>query len=205
MNRPDSTSEMQNEQQPAEPDTSSGSESAKTQPEEPQQASMPQENSSPATPSELEQIRSERDALVERLARTQAEFDNARKRLNREQQEFRDFALTDALRSILPTMDSLDWAMQAPVQSLEEFRSGVDLIRKQLTDSLRAFGLVPIAAKGETFDPNLHEAIEMVETDTVPDNQILAELQRGYKLHDRLLRPAAVLVTRHPGSSSRVA
>ena len=166
---------------------------------------MPQENSAPATPSELEQIRSERDALVERLARTQAEFDNSRKRLYREQQEFRDFALTDALRSVLPTMDSLDWAMQAPVQSLEEFRSGVDLIRKQLTDSLRALGLVPIAAKGETFDPNLHEAIEMVETDTVPDNQILAELQRGYKLHDRLLRPAAVLVTRNPGSSSRVA
>lgn len=205
MDRPNTTSEMQNEQKRAEPNSSSGSESAQAQHGEAQQTSTPQQNSAPAAPSELEQIRSERDTLLDRLARTQADFDNARKRLNREQQDFRDFALTDALRSILPIVDSLDWAIQAPVQNLEEFRSGVDLIRKQLSDSLKALGLVPITAKGQAFDPNLHEAIEMVDTDTAPDNQVLAELQRGYKLHDRLLRPATVLVARNSSPSSRAA
>ena len=205
MYRPNTTSEMQNEQQRAEPNYSSGSGSAQGHHGEAQPTSTPQENSAPVTPSELEQIRSERDALLERLARTQAEFDNARKRLTKEQQDFRDFALTDALRSILPIVDSLDWAIQAPVQNLEEFRSGVDLIRKQLSDSLKALGLVPIIAKGQAFDPNLHEAIEMVDTDTAPDNQVVAELQRGYKLHDRLLRPATVLVARNSSPSSRAA
>jgi molecular chaperone GrpE len=102
-------------------------------------------------------------------------------------------------------MDSLDWAIQAPAQNLEEFRTGVDLIRKQMTDTLKALGLTPIDAKGQSFDPNLHEAIEMVDTDTAPENQVVAEVQRGYKLHDRLLRPATVLVARNSNPSSRAA
>jgi molecular chaperone GrpE len=203
MNRPESVSDTQQEQPRQEPNSTTGSESTRAQSEEHQQNSTTTDSSAVAKPSELEQLRSERDALLDRLARIQADFDNARKRLSREQQEFRDFALTDALRSILPIVDSLDWAIQAPVQNLEELRSGVDLIRKQLNDSLKGLGLTPIAATGQAFDPNLHEAIEMVDTETAPDNQVLAELQRGYKLHERLLRPATVLVARNPGLNSQ--
>ncbi len=202
MNRPESVSDTRQEQR-QEPNSATGSESTRAQSEEHQQTSA--DSSAVAKSSEVEQLRSERDALLDRLARIQADFDNARKRLSREQEEFRDFALTDALRSILPIVDSLDWAIRAPVQNLEELRSGVDLIRKQLSDSLKGLGLTPIAATGQAFDPNLHEAIEMVDTESAPDNQVLAELQRGYKLHDRLLRPATVLVARNPGLNSQAA
>ena len=79
----------------------------------------------------------------------------------------------------MPILDSFDWAFQAPANSLEEFRGGVDLIRKQLHETLGKLGLKPIAAKGQPFDPHMHEAIEVVEDANLPDNQIVEELQRG--------------------------
>jgi molecular chaperone GrpE len=148
--------------------------------------------------SELQKLRVERDTLIDRLARLQAEFENARKRTAREQQEFREYAVADAVKALLPTLDSFERALQTGSTEKSEFRSGVELIYKQLQDSLQKLGLRAIPAKGEPFDPHLHEAIEMVETSDAADHQILEELQRGYKLKDRLLRPSMVKVARNP-------
>jgi molecular chaperone GrpE len=146
---------------------------------------------------ELQKLRAERDALLDRLARLQAEFENARKRAVREQQEFRDFATADAIKALLPAFDSFERALRAPANQLNEFRNGVELIYKQLQDVLTKLGVRAVPAKGERFDPHVHEAIEMVETTDVPDHQVIEELQRGYKLKDRLLRPAMVKVAQN--------
>ncbi|MCU1300877.1 MAG: GrpE protein [Candidatus Sulfotelmatobacter sp.] len=145
-----------------------------------------------------EKIKTEREELLDRLARTQAEFENTRKRLAREQDEFKELALADAIKSLLPVLDGFDWALQAPYQNVEEFRAGIDLIRKQLQDSLSSLGLRPIQANGEPFDPHLHEAVEVVDTKVAEDNHVLKDVRRGYKLKDRLLRPAMVLVAHNP-------
>jgi molecular chaperone GrpE len=148
--------------------------------------------------SELQKVRAERDMLIDRLARLQAEFENARKRTAREQQDFREYAIADAIKALLPSLDSFERALQTSRSDKSEFRSGVELIYKQLQDALQKLGLRAIPAKGEPFDPHLHEAIEMVETSDAEDHQILEELQRGYKLKDRLLRPSMVKVARNP-------
>ena len=155
----------------------------------------------PSSPgeSELNKLKVERDALLDRLARAQADFDNARKRASREQQEYRDYALTDAVKALLPVLDSFDLALEHNTQA-GEFRSGIELINKQLHDVLTKLGLRPIPAKGEPFDPHLHQAVEMVDTTEVEDHHVLDELQRGYKLKDRLLRPAMVRVGRNSNS-----
>jgi molecular chaperone GrpE len=147
--------------------------------------------------SEAEKLRAERDALLDRLARMQAEFDNARKRAAKEQQDYRDYALVEAIKTLIPVLDSFDRALQAAPQK-SEFHVGVELIHKQLQDALAKIGMRPISAKGERFDPRFHEAIEMVDTEDAEDHQVLEELQRGYKLKDRLLRPAMVKVARNP-------
>jgi molecular chaperone GrpE len=145
--------------------------------------------------SEVEKLKAERDALLDRLARSQAEFDNARKRAAREQAEFREYAAADVLRGLLPVLDSFERALKAGGDG-SEFRSGVELIYRQLQDALVKAGVQPIKAVGEPFDPKVHEAIEMVDTAQVPDHHVLDELQRGYKYKDRLLRPAMVRVAR---------
>ncbi len=148
--------------------------------------------------SEVQKLRVERDTLIDRLARLQAEFENARKRTAREQQDFREYALADAVKALLPILDSFERALQTGSAERSEFRSGVELIYKQLQDALLKLGLRAIPARGELFDPHLHEAIEMVDTTEAADHQILEELQRGYKLKDRLLRPSMVRVARNP-------
>ena len=155
-------------------------------------------SASGAPESEYQKLKAERDTLLDRLARLQAEFENARKRTVREQQEFRDFALADALKVLLPVLDSFERAMHHHHGAKSEFRSGVELIYKQLQDALEKLGLRPISAKGEMFDPHLHEAIEMVDTTEARDHEVLDELQRGYKLKERMLRPAMVRVARNP-------
>jgi molecular chaperone GrpE len=147
---------------------------------------------------EFQKVKSERDSLLDRMARMQAEFENARRRTVKEQQEFRDYAAADALKSLLPVVDSLERALLTKSDATE-LRNGVDLIYKQLQTALAKLSVHPIASKGETFDPHYHEAIEMVETSDAPDHQIVEELQRGYKFKDRLLRPAMVKVARNPG------
>jgi len=158
------------------------------------------EGGSPPAPaghvSEVEKLRSERDALLDRLARMQAEFDNARKRAAREQQDYRDYALGDAIKALIPVLDSFDRALQSSPEK-SDFHVGVELIHKQLQDALGKIGVQPVSAKGQQFDPRFHEAIELVETEDVPDQQVIEELQPGYKLKHRLLRPAMVKVARN--------
>jgi molecular chaperone GrpE len=148
--------------------------------------------------SETEKLKAERDALLDRLARLQAEFDNARKRAVREQQEFREFAAADVIKALLPPLDSFERALRAAGDS-GEFRNGIELIYRQFQDALQKIGVQPISATGQAFDPRIHEAVEMVDTSEVPDHYVLDELQRGYKYKDRLLRPAMVRVARNSG------
>lgn len=146
---------------------------------------------------ELQKLKAERDSLLDRLARAQAEFENARRRAAKEQQDFREYAAADAIKALLPVIDSFERALQMK-SDLGDFRSGVELIYKQLQDALAKLGVQAIPAKGEPFDPHVHEAIEMVETTDAPDHQVIEELQRGYKMKDRLLRPAMVKVAKNP-------
>jgi len=154
---------------------------------------------SSAPESELQKLKAERDSLLDRLSRAQAEFENARRRASKEQQDFRDYATVDTVKSLLPVIDSFERALQVKSEPAD-FRSGVELIYKQLQDALAKLGVRPIPAKGEPFDPHVHEAIEMVETNDAADHEVLEELQRGYKLKDRLLRPAMVKVAKNPGN-----
>lgn len=147
---------------------------------------------------ELQKVKAERDSLLDRLARAQAEFENARRRATKEQQDFRDFAMADAIKSLLPVVDNFERALQAKSEAAD-LRAGVELIYKQLRDVLTKLGVQPISAKGEQFDPHIHEAIEMVETPDAADHEVLEEWQRGYKYKDRLLRPAMVKVAKNPG------
>jgi molecular chaperone GrpE len=152
--------------------------------------------------SETEKLRAERDALLDRLARLQAEFDNARKRAMREQQEFREYAAADVIKNFLPILDSFERALKAggdanSNSNSNEFRNGIELIYRQFEDALQKIGVQPIVSVGQPFDPRVHEAVEMVDTTEIPDHHVLDELQRGYKYKERLLRPAMVRVARN--------
>jgi molecular chaperone GrpE len=165
----------------------------------------PSETSASGTPfeeasglgTELQKLNAERDSLLDRLARAQAEFENARRRATKEQQDFRDYAAADAIKTLLPVIDSFERALQVESEP-GDFRNGVELIYKQLQDALAKLGVRAIPAKGEQFDPHVHEAIEMVETSDAADHEVIEELQRGYKIKDRLLRPAMVKVAKNP-------
>jgi molecular chaperone GrpE len=146
---------------------------------------------------ELQKLKAERDSSLDRLARAQAEFENARRRASKEQQDFRDYAAADSIKPLLPVLDSFERALQVKSEPAD-FRSGVELIYKQLQDALAKVGVKAIPAKGEQFDPHVHEAIEMVETTDAADHEVIEELQRGYKIKDRLLRPAMVKVAKNP-------
>ena len=150
---------------------------------------------------ELRKVKAERDSLFDRLARQQAEFENLRKRAQKEQMEFRDYVAADFAKSLLPILDNFDLALRVGgMAKTEDLRQGVELIRKQMEEVLTKFGVQPIETKGQQFDPHQHEAIEMVDTSEAPDNSVLEELQRGYKIKERLLRPAMVRVARNNNS-----
>ncbi len=163
-------------------------------------AGAPEAQSAPVIESpadaELRKLREERDTLFDRLARLQAEFDNYRKRAAKENADFRDYAVADAARSLLPAIDNLSLALKNAAASPDDFRKGVELIYKQLQDALTKLNVQRVPAKGEPFDPQVHEAIEVVESDEVPDHHVLEELQPGYRIKDRLLRPAMVKVAK---------
>jgi len=150
---------------------------------------------------EYEQLKAERDQLVDRVARTQAEFENARKRAEREKQEFRDFAVGNVVEQFLPVIDNFELALKA-TGSTEQLRSGVELIVKQMEEILRQLQVQPVAAVGEEFDPRHHEALGTVEREDLPDQHVAEEVRRGYKLRDRLLRPALVRVASNPKQTS---
>ena len=146
---------------------------------------------------ENELLKAERDQAVDRAARLQAEFENARKRAEREKQEYRDFAVGSVVEKFLPVIDNFELALKAAA-SAEQLRSGVELIVKQMEDILRQLHVKPVPAVGEEFDPHQHEALGSVERDDVPDQFVAEEVRRGYKLRERLLRPALVRVASNP-------
>lgn len=151
----------------------------------------------PKAEDEAQKLRAERDTLFDRLARLQAEFDNYRKRAAKENADFRDFAVADAARSLLPVIDNFSLALKNASAKPEDLRKGVELIHKQLQDVLQKMNVQRIPAQGEPFDPRVHEAIEMVESNDVPDDHVLEELQPGYRIKERLLRPAMVRVAKN--------
>ncbi|HEU4414000.1 MAG TPA: nucleotide exchange factor GrpE [Candidatus Angelobacter sp.] len=148
---------------------------------------------------ELQKLRNERDALFDRVARLQAEFDNYRKRAAKENADFRDFAVADAARALLPVIDNFSLALKNSAAKPEDLRKGVELIYKQLQDVLQKLNVQRIPAQGEPFDPRVHEAIEVVESNDAPDHHVLEELQPGYRIKERLLRPAMVRVSKKAG------
>src|SRR6185437_16058867 len=142
---------------------------------------------------EIATLRDERDALKDRLARLQAEFDNARKRELKERQDARDYATQSAIDPFLGVMDNFQLALKSE-GSVEQLRAGVELILKQMEEALRGLNVQPVEAVGAQFDPRVHEALGSEERDDVPDHQVIEEIRRGYKLRDKLLRPALVKI-----------
>ena len=150
---------------------------------------------------ELEQVRGERDQLKDRLARLQAEFDNARKRDVKERQDARDYATQNTVEPFLSVMDNFQLALKAD-GSAEQLRTGVELILKQMEEALRGLQVQAVESVGAQFDPRIHEALGSIETVEFPDHQVLEEIRRGYKLRDKLLRPAMVRIAANPAQVS---
>lgn len=146
---------------------------------------------------ELERVTAERDELRDRVARLQAEFENARKRAEREKAEFRDFAVGAVVEKFLPVLDNFELALKA-TGSAEQLRSGVELIVKQMEEVLKSLNVTPVATVGEQFDPHVHEALGSVEREDLPDHSVADEIRRGYKMREKLLRPAMVRVVDNP-------
>lgn len=133
------------------------------------------------------------DPYRDRYVRAIADFDNFRKRTEREKADFFRYAVATVLKDILPVLDNFDRALDHAAEG-DEFHKGVLLIYKQLFEVLQKHGLKPIDEKDVTFDPNIHEAVIREEDPSVPNHTVVAVLQNGYFLHDRLLRPALVKV-----------
>jgi molecular chaperone GrpE len=146
---------------------------------------------------EIDRLKGERDQLVDRLARLQAEFENARKREARERADFRDFAVSGAVEQFLPVLDNFQLALGSS-GSVEQLRAGIELIVKQMEDVLRGLNVQPVETVGARFDPRVHEALESVDRSDLPDHQVLEEVRRGYRIRDRLLRPALVRIVNNP-------
>ena len=149
---------------------------------------------------EYERLRAERDGLFERLARLQAEFDNARKREQRERADYRAFAVADAVEQFLPVLDNFKLALDSK-GTAEQLRTGVELIAKQMDEVLRGLSVTPVETVGQPFDPRVHEALESVERTDLPDHQVIDEIRRGYRIKERLLRPALVRISVNPNVS----
>ena len=146
---------------------------------------------------EVDRLKGERDQAVDRLARLQAEFENARKREARERADFRDFAVSGAVEQFLPVLDNFQLALGS-AGAVEQLRTGIELIVKQMEDVLRTLNVQPVESVGTRFDPRVHEALESVDRTDLPDHQVLEEVRRGYRIRDRLLRPALVRIVNNP-------
>jgi len=145
----------------------------------------------------LEGLRQEKDTLQDRLLRLAAEFDNYRKRIDRDRREQAEAATAAALEDLLPIIDDLDRALEAPTGSdAEVYRKGVELIHRQMTELLRRRGVTTIEAVGADFDPRMHQSVMHEVSPDHREGEVMAELRRGYMLGDRLLRPAMVKVAR---------
>jgi molecular chaperone GrpE len=143
----------------------------------------------------IDGLRREKEALQDRLLRTAAEFDNYRKRVDRERRDLAEYTAADVLTEMLPIVDNLERALAAAAEA-DPLRKGVELILKQMLDLLRKRGVKPIVAVGVDFDPNFHQAVIHEPSSEHREGEVIEELQRGYLLGDRLLRPAMVKVAK---------
>jgi molecular chaperone GrpE len=150
-----------------------------------------------AVSAERDQLAAEKADLQDRFLRAQAEFQNFRKRVDKDRLELSEYASMEACRTLLPIIDDFERALEAE-NADKTYVQGLELIRQRMFDALKKLGLEPIIAQGEPFDPHIHHAVEMVETEDVPDHTVLGEFQRGYNFKGRLLRPAMVKVAVEP-------
>ena len=139
--------------------------------------------------------------LNERIVRLTADFDNFRKRAQREKDEARQFANQGLLEKLLPVLDNFEMALTAVKDADPSVRDGVQMILDQLLGVLKESGVEPVDAMGQPFDPNFHEALSQEETTEVEEGTVVQQVQRGYKLNDRLVRPARVVVAKAPGAA----
>lgn len=156
---------------------------------------------------ELKQRAAKADENWERLVRTTADFDNYKKRANRERQDAIRFANENLLEKLVPVLDSFDMALTAATaaqsnqtEAAQSLKTGISMVYQQLKSALTESGLEEVDATGKPFDPNLHEAVSQQESADVPEGQVLQQLRRGYKLRERLLRPATVVVSKQPAA-----
>ena len=156
------------------------------------------ENAGPETLTEAQEAMAE---LNERIIRLTADFDNFRKRAQREKDEARQFANQGLLEKLLPVLDNFEMALTAVKDADPSVRDGVQMILDQLLGVLKESGVEPVDAMGQPFDPNLHEALSQEETTEVEEGTVVQQVQRGYKLNDRLVRPARVVVAKAPGAA----
>jgi len=155
-----------------------------------------------ASRAELKRLQSALAEAKEAVARRQADFENYRKRVERERGETQNRLVGELARKLLPVVDNLERALDAEStvkagesKEFRHFLNGVELISKQLSEILESFGVAPIAAVGERFDPHIHEAVVTEPSDEHPPDTVIAELARGYRIGDRLLRPSMVKVS----------
>src|SRR5438552_6039444 len=157
------------------------------------------------TPEQLEELKeraAKTDEHWERLLRTTADFDNFKKRAGREKQEAIKFANESLLQKLVPVLDNFDMALAAAqseqTEAAQSLQTGINMIYQQLRNVLIEAGLEEIDATGKPFDPNLHEAVCQKETSELPEGHVIQQMRKGYKLRDRLLRPASVVVSKAP-------
>jgi len=154
---------------------------------------------------ELKERAAKADEHWDRLLRTTADFDNFKKRAAREKQDAIKFANESLLQKLIPVLDNFDMALAAAQTSgkgeaVQSLQTGVNMIYQQLKSALTEAGLEELDAADKPFDPNLHEAVSQKETAEVPEGQVVQQLRKGYKFRDRLLRPASVVVAKHPAA-----
>ncbi len=142
---------------------------------------------------QIAQLRGDRDLMTDRLARLQAEFDNARKREAKERADSREYTIGNTIEPFLGVMDNFQLALKAE-GTAEQLRSGVGLILKQMEEALKGLSVTAVETVGTQFDPRIHEALGSIETSEYPDHQVMEEIRRGYKIRERLLRPAMVRI-----------
>jgi molecular chaperone GrpE len=164
---------------------------------EPAESAADTPGDAPVASGSVAELQQERDDLHDRLLRKSAEFDNYRKRVERERREQADQAITDLLQQILAVVDDFDLALTVDAgEGGTSYRKGVELIHAKLNDVLRKYGVRPIAALGADFDPNLHQAVIHESSPEHREGEVIGELRRGYLIGDRLLRPAMVKVAK---------
>ncbi len=155
-----------------------------------------------ALTAERDRLAAEKTELQDRFLRAQAEFQNFRKRAEKERLELTEYASTEAVRALLPILDDFERALKSESAD-REFQKGMELIHQRLYDSLKRLGLEPLEALGKPFDPHTHHAVEMSETDSAPEHTVLDEYQRAYNFKGRLLRPAMVKVAVAPAAKEQ--